>query len=85
MIFARTASSAAASVPRAHKSDASQKTLGSLLHKTWQIRMIGTAGEEGSGLKYSMLQVVCVMRSTAVSGAGVLFICLKDKLQKLLK
>lgn len=28
-----------------------QKTLGSLLHKTWQIRMIGTAGEEAQGVQ----------------------------------
>lgn len=59
--FARTASSAAASVSYAYKSDASQKSLGSLLRKTWQIRMIGTAGEEAQGVQYAARYVyVCV-------------------------
>lgn len=44
MISARTASAAAASGPRAHKSDASRKTLRSLLQKKGQIRMIAAAG-----------------------------------------
>lgn len=40
-------SSAAASGPRAHKSDASRKTLRSLLQKKGQIRMIAAAGRRG--------------------------------------
>lgn len=59
MISARTASSLAASE---HKSDASRRTLRSLLHKTWQIRVMAAAGEErqGSrGWKYTTHYILC--------------------------
>lgn len=39
---------------------ASQKTLGSLLLKTWQIRMIGTAGEEVQGVQVYVCIAVSV-------------------------
>lgn len=79
MISLGQASSAAASVSHAYKSDASQKTLGessaqNMADKNDRNCRGGSTGRPG--LKYSMLHIMCVCGNPPLVSVGVLFICL---------